>query len=168
MRTEYAKQSSIFAVASNKYLSIDAHLAIAKQYHDGFVDLYNRGIFGAEHRLSWVEALNAASERIPLADLSYSIDVQQEYMHDIPVHLGDFKLYSSAMQINLKILHEGDLLNLINDLNKNAAGIFTINECSMEFLSDVLVKRHDAENIAAYCELQWLNVHNSDGTVITL
>lgn len=168
MRAEYTKQSNMFVAVSNKYLSIDSNLAIARQYYTPFLDLYNRGVFGKEHRLNWIEVLHESSERIQLPSLTYSIDAQKEYGQEIPVNFGNFKLYSSTMKINLKMLHEGDLLNFIDDLNAHAEGMFTISECSMSRLSDVLVKQHDATNITAYCELQWLNIHKSDGTVITL
>lgn len=168
MRAEYKKQAAVFVVASNKYLSIDNNLTISREYYKSFLDLYKQGIFGEEHRLNWVEVLDLLSKKIQLPNLTYSIDAQQEYVQELPVNFGNFKLYSSTMKLNLKMLHEGDLLKLLEGLNENAEGLFIINACDISFLGDVLVKRSDGENITAYCELQWLNIHNSDGTEVTL
>jgi len=72
------------------------------------------------------------------------------------------------MKLNISMLHEGDLLRLIKDLNEHAEGMFTITECTFKRSGKTLVERRDATNIRADCELQWLNIRMADGSEIKL
>ncbi len=168
MQSRYARDKARFSSISQKYLAVDEDERIIRQYYPEFITLYKQGIAGREHRLNWIEALRASSERLKLAGLTYSISPQQKYSPGFNVNLGKFALYSSTMTLNTGMLHEGDLPRLIKDLNKHVKGIFTITECRFDRPGDILDENHDAINIKANCELEWLNIKMSDGTEIKL
>ena len=168
MESQHKRNKVRFTSISQKYLAVDDDERIIRKYYPEFIDLYKKGIIGREHRLNWIETLRASSERVKLAGLTYSVSPQQKYAPGFSVNMGKFSLYSSTMKLNLSMLHEGDLLQLITDLNKYAEGMFTITECTFKRPGKILNESRDAINIKADCELQWSNIKMSDGTEIKL
>jgi hypothetical protein len=168
MLKEYTINKSRFNSISQKYLTVDEDEKIIRQYYPEFIALYKQGFVGREHRLNWIETLRASSERVKLPGLTYSIYPQEAYSPGFSVNLGRFALYSSVMRLSVDMLHEGDLIRLIKDMNEHVEGIFTITECSFTRANRELIERRDATNITADCELQWLNIRLADGTEIKL
>lgn len=166
MLRAYQQQKQKFAAISRQYLAIDDKEAMINEYYPEFLALYENGVLGQEHRLNWIETLRVSNERIKLPGLTYSIAAQQKYSPDFNIDLGDFVLYSSTMDLHVNMLHEGDLLRLIDALNKDARGIFTINKCDITQLNDPIIKQRDAVNVKADCELQWLSIGRADGSEI--
>jgi hypothetical protein len=168
MLKEYTMNKSRFNSISQKYLTVDEDEEIIRQYYPEFIALYKQGFVGREHRLNWIETLRASSERVKLPGLTYSIYPQQEYSPGFSINLGRFALYSSVMRLSVNMLHEGDLIRLVKDLNEHVEGIFKITECNFKRAHRELIERRDATNITADCELQWLNIRLADGTEIKL
>ncbi len=168
MFSKYNINKLKFLSISQKYLAVDEDEKIIKQYYPEFVELYKKGLVGREHRLNWIETLQASSERVKLPGLTYDISPQERYLPIFDVNLGKFSLFSSAMNLSIDMLHEGDLSRFINDMNKHVEGMFTIKECSFAWASETLIINHDATNIRAECELQWLNIRMADGSEIKL
>ncbi len=168
MFTEYKKNKAIFFSISQRYLSIDEDEKIIRQYYPEFIALYKKGIIGREHRLNWIETLRVSSERVKLPGLTYDISPQEEYPPKFSTNLGKFALYSSAMKLDISMLHEGDLPRLIKYMNEQAEGMFTITKCNITRPNKKLNESRDAKNIRANCELQWLNIRMADGTEIKL
>jgi Ni,Fe-hydrogenase maturation factor len=168
MLHEYKRNKARFTSISQKYLAVDEDERIIRQYYPEFIALYKKGIVGREHRLNWIEILRASSERIKLPGLTYGVSPQEKYDPGFNINLGKFALYSSTMKLNISMLHEGDLSNLIKDLNEHAEGMFTITECTFKRSGKTLIQRRDATNIRADCELQWLNIRMADGSEIKL
>ena len=168
MLSEYKRNKIRFTSVSQKYLAVDEDEQIIRKYYPDFIDLYKKGVVGREHRLNWIETLRESSERIKLPGLRYAISPQEKYSPGFNVNLGKFLLYSSTMNLNINMLHEGDLSRLIKDMNEHAEGMFTITECRFIRLSKTLIESRGATNIRADCELQWLNIRMSDGTEIKL
>jgi len=168
MFSEYKKNKAMFTAISQQYLAVDQNENIIRQYYPEFIALYKKGFIGREHRLNWIETLRAASERIKLPGLTYDISPQEEYSPEFSTNMGRFALYSSTMKLNISMLHEGDLLHLIKDMNEHVEGIFTITKCRFIRTSKKLIEKRDAKNIMADCELQWINIRMADGSEIKL
>lgn len=168
MFSELKKNKSMFIAISQKYLVIDENKKIFKQYYPEFIKLYQQGILGKEHRLHWTETLRASSDHIKLPGLTYSISPQAIYTRRSDINLGNFTLYSSKMTLSINMLHEGDLLRLVEYMNKHARGMFTITACDFTRPSKTLTDNIDATNIKAECALQWFNIRMADGSEIKL
>jgi len=168
MLSEHKKNKAQFTSISQKYLAVDEDEKIIRQYYPEFIALYKKGIIGREHRLNWIETLRASSERIKLPGLTYGISPQEKYTPGVSINLGRFALYSSTMKLNISMLHEGDLLSLIKDMNENAEGMFTLTKCIFIRPGQILIEHRDAKNITADCELQWLNIRMADGAEVKL
>ena len=159
---ELKRNKAIFTSISRKYLDVDQEEKLVQDFYPQFVKLYNKGIIGREQRLNWIEALRQSGEQIKLPALRYSINSQQEYTPGFDINYQGYKLYRSTMELNLGLLHEGDLFKLLNYINKNANGTYTISECSFELDGIEIKYDKNHTNISAKCMLHWITIDLDD------
>ena len=62
----------------------------------------------------------------------------------------------------------GDLKKLFDDLDRNAQGVYNISNCRLTRTGSSGFELAIKPNIAAECELHWLNIKRSDGSDITV
>ena len=168
MELKYNVNKKRFQTVSNQYLAVDQEEKLVRQYYPEFINLYNKGIIGQERRLNWIEILHNSSEHSKFISLRYEIDPQAQYTPDYTLNYGIYKLFNSSMKLNMDLLHMGDLRKLINDLDRNAQGIFNITNCKLKRTGGGHFELEIKPNIAAECELHWLNIKRSDGSDIIL
>lgn len=168
LEKEYKNNKSIFQSISRRYLDVDQEEKVLREYYPIFVKLYNRGIIGREQRLNWIETLRQAGEKVKLPSLTYSIDSQEEYIPGFNINYSGYTLYRSAMELQLGLLHEGDLFKLIDYINRNADGIYTLTECSFRMSSDAIKFEENRANISASCLLYWITINLAGGQEIEI
>lgn len=167
MQAEYQQHQNRFLAISNRYLATDEEEWLIREYYPEFIEFYHRGVFGRERRLDWIETLKAAGEVIDIPSLRYEISSQTEYQQTLPVSMGRFKLYSSTMRISMDMLHEGDLLRLLEALNRMQSGLYTVSDCTFTQRGPIAVDSVSRGNITSTCNLHWFNVKRSDGSDIS-
>lgn len=168
MIAQYEKSNRNFQAISRKYLAIDEEERLIKEYYPRFIRLYNSGILGPERRLNWIETLRESGEKIQLPELRYVINSQTEYEPDFTINTGGFQIFSSTMNLDVDLLHEGDLVHLLGDLDKHALGLYKLSRCKLKRLTEEVKEDPEKPNIKATCDLIWFNIKNTDGTVIDL
>lgn len=156
-----------FREVSQRYLSVDQEEKTFLEQQPKFMALQRRGIVGQENRLSWLETLRHASKAIKLPEVNYQLAAQTPYTPPYALNAGAFQIFSSAMKLELGLLHEGDFLDLLDQLDKNAAGLYSVSKCSFTRSEAVIKPLPDHKNISASCELQWYTV-NLPGTGIVM
>lgn len=163
MNRDYLRNNAMFRAISNKYFAVDEEEKLIKKFYPLFIDLYNKGVIGRELRLDWIEALRNAGEEFDIAGLSYEIKSQEVYKPAYKVNLGRFKLYRSVMNLNMKLLHEGDLFRLLQALDKNAKGAYNVSACTMNLATTKISEDPDSTNVTVRCELTWHTIKLADG-----
>lgn len=104
-------------------------------YTQEYNTLLQRDIIGDDRRLDWMEALDKMrkqSKASGLMDFNYSIAPQQLYAPFPPVDSGNFDLHSSGMSMQFNLLHEGQLLTVLDALRTNSKGWFMLDRCELE------------------------------------
>ncbi|BAN34415.1 hypothetical protein SCD_n00568 [Sulfuricella denitrificans skB26] len=160
-RTILAKQQDDMAQtqgqrndANNKRRQAENDKQEIQDYQPKFVSLRERGFVGEERRLDWIEHIQHIRESRKLLPITYEISAQQVFQVGQEVPIGDLELRGSKMTFQMKLLHEGDLLNFLDDLKHK--GFYTAQEC--------LVKRAGLEPESAYlpliaeCSIYWLTL----------
>ena len=165
---EFNNNKRIFQSVSRRYLDVDKEETLLREFYPKFIKLYEKGVIGREKRLNWIETLRDAGEKIELPTLNYAIKSQEEFRPGYTINYGGYKLYRSNMELKLGLLHEGDLLKLIDYLNKNVAGLYTISECNFRLNSQEIKLDKNASNISATCLLQWVTIDLPGGKGIEL
>ena len=123
-------------------------------YQPKFVALRERGFIGVESRLDLMEHIQLIRESRKLLPISYEVSAQQVFQVGPEISLGDLELRGSKIKLQMDLLHEGDLLNFLDDLKRK--GFYTVQECK--------VKRAGAETenthlpLAAECVIYWLTL----------
>ena len=166
MKKEYNKHNAMFMNISQRYLAIDEEEKKIRTFLPEFVDLYHKGVVGQEQRLNWIETLKEAQNTVRLPSLSYNINSQRVNTPVFPVDLGRFKLYTSEMTLQLSLLHEGDLLNLLEHMDKRANGTFSMDTCTFTKAGSIVMDNPKAPNITVNCNLDWYTIKMADGTEI--
>lgn len=117
------------------------------------------GFIGSEQRVNWIDSLRVASEATRLPGVQYQIGAQTPYrLPELPQAM----LAQSPMTIDLRLAHEGDLMRFLRALAGQRAGVFLLNECTLERLSAEPAARGQP-NLRADCELSWVSAPRPTG-----
>tara|TARA_R110000782_G_scaffold166718_9_gene258642 strand:- start:598 stop:1218 length:621 start_codon:yes stop_codon:yes gene_type:complete len=165
---ELKQNKSIFQSISQRYLDVDQEEKLLHEYVPQFVALYDKGVIGPEKRLNWIEALRQSGEDIKLPGLRYSLDSQEVYTPEYEINYNGFALYSSTMELNLGLLHEGDLFELLKYIDRHAAGSYTISECTFRMNGNEIKMNKEQANISADCLLHWITIDLASGARIEI
>ena len=123
-----------------------------------FNQLAERGVIGEEKRLDWIEQLKAIREKRKLFDLQYEIAPQRPL--DTTSGTG-FAYYASAMKLQLKLLHEEDLLRTLNDLRQQASALTQIKSCNVWRLPRESGERGPQAQLQADCQIDWITLREA-------
>jgi len=167
MLLEYNRNKSMFQSTSQRYLAVDQEENMIREYYPQYVSMLENGIIGREQRLNWIEVLRSYGEDSRLPMLNYKISSQDEYTFEYPLQLGNFKLYNTSMKLELKLLHEGDLISLFKTIEDNALGLSRINKCEIQRSQREIKLDGESPNLTASCEINWFTIKKFDGTELT-
>jgi len=70
------------------------------------------------------------------------------------------------MQLRLDLLHEGDIFQVLEDLDNKALGIYSVSECNLLRRRVGDLEDIKTANILAECTLDWFTIKRSDGSEI--
>lgn len=90
-----------------------------------------RGIVGEEKRLDWIDTVAAIKNERRLFDIRYSIEPQQELDYPGFSRERGVKFMVSRAKTTMKLLHEEDLLNFIDDLAKRSKSYLSVRSCDV-------------------------------------
>ena len=111
--------------------------------------LEQRGMIGPEKRLDWIELIDGIREQRRLFEINY--EISQQKPDGAPI--GDRQLNTSEMSFHLPLLHEGDLLVFLDDLQRRAPALIQVRQC--ELVRQGGARQPGEPNLDARCRLQW-------------
>jgi hypothetical protein len=125
-----------------------------------FQQMQNSGMAGEEKRLDWTEMLRNTQREMRLPGMTYEFGAQ------IPLDTVEgaaFAYFTSPMRLQLRLLHEQDLLNFLNRIQKEASALVLVRSCKLSPLARSNDARDGLAQLGAECELQWVTVRRSTG-----
>jgi hypothetical protein len=126
-----------------------------------YQQLNDRGIVGQEHRLDWVERIRAIKQERNLIDLQYELAPQAPLDPAVVPNTGaGVELMSSPMKLQMQLLHEGDLLGFIGDLNRNVQAFIRVKQCDITRIPITPRERGAPPQLRADCELDWITLRD--------
>ena len=161
MSGNFTKEERAYNKAQSSYRLAEKNRTLYKQYLSDYREYIDKGLIGEEKRLSWVEELESINKRMALPKLSYAINPRQEAdLSFIKFRNKKIQMNVSEMQIQAGLLHEGDFLTLLNTLENNAAGFFSLKACTIESRFSRKIKQYSPRNayVNIDCVLDWLTV----------
>lgn len=160
-------QQNLLNTARQHYQSAGVEKDTIITYLPQYQALIDKGFVGEERRIEWVDALRAQHKKYKLFGVNYSINQQEKYQPGFASNIGGFVLNRSIMKLDLDMLHEGDILQLIESLAANNTAPFMLRDCELTRLnpnSEQMSKQLVA-NLHAQCELDWLTLHEPASVV---
>ncbi len=109
---------------------------------------------GNEQRLDWIEGLEQLRQKQIVLDFKYTIAPQQGYTPNPPLDAGNFTLNVSPMTLQIDLLHEQQLLNLLDAIHTNMPGWFLLEQCSIEGANNA----EPGATLKAQCAGGWLTM----------
>ena len=103
---------------------VKASLALYQQ-------LKQLNVLGGERRLEWADAIARIRTQRELLDLRYRVE-RQRLLSAIPGNPGNVEFYASAMQVDLALLHEEDLLRFLADLRASGNAYYSVKRCALQ------------------------------------
>jgi hypothetical protein len=153
-------QQNLLNQARQKFQSSGLEKETIIQYLPIYNQLLATGFVGEERRIEWIEALRQIHAQHKLFSIDYSIGLQESYNPSYLPNLGNFKLKRSVMNLKLDMLHEGDLLALLDGLHEQTTP-FIVRECEIKRpVGAVVNAKNMASNMQANCEIDWLTLRD--------
>ncbi|MBL8429841.1 MAG: hypothetical protein JNJ95_08135 [Dechloromonas sp.] len=123
--------------------------------------LQDAGIVGDEKRLDWMEMLRDTQRELRLPGMSYefgaqtSVDKGNDTQHT---------WFSSPMRLQLRLLHEEDLLNYLARIQNKARAMVIVSSCRLAPTPSQAEGREVMSQLGAECEMQWLTARQTNST----
>lgn len=122
--------------------------------------LQKEGISGEERRLDWTETLRDAQRELGIQGMSYEFGVQSPL--DTPENSAQ-AWFSSPMRLQLRLLHEEDLLRFLTRIQKSAKALVIVRSCKLAPISRPADGR-ESVLFSAECDMQWLTTRQPGAT----
>ena len=158
--TALLTQQNMLNQARQKFQSSGLEKDTIIQYLPAYNDLLATGFVGEERRIEWIEALRNIHAKHKLFSIDYSIGLQEAYKPSFLANLGNFRLNRSVMSLKLDMLHEGDMLAIIDGLREQTTP-FIVRDCKIQRpIGAVVNSKNVAANMQAECEIDWLTLRD--------
>lgn len=128
---------------------------LIERYLPEYRKLEKVGFVGDENRLDWIDLLRQLAVRHRVLGLAYDVQPRNAIVPPSTLNVGEFQLQGSEMQLRLSVLHEGNMLGLLQDLSTQNAGIFSLHSCSIERTQRDIAISSQTANLTAICTLVW-------------
>ena len=150
-------QQNQLAQARSRFQTSGAEKETIVKYMPLYLDLVQHGFIGEERRIEWIDDLRTINQRYKLFGITYSIGAQEIYKPPFSLVSGAFVLHRSPMKIDTPLLHEGDLLTIVNALAREGVTPFILRDCVLSRTGSGARSKF-VPNLNASCEMDWLTV----------
>ena len=125
------------------------------------IEVYERlkelRIIGEERRLEWIEAIARIRAQRELLDLRYQVE-RQKVLKTLPGSPAGLELRSSGMNVELALLHEGDLLGFLEDLRASGNAFYSVRSCTITRTGPAIPPASIAPRLRAVCQIDLLTL----------
>jgi hypothetical protein len=96
-----------------------------------YEQMRQRGIVGEQSRLDWIESITRIKNDRKLFEIRYNFEAQKplDYPGLAPTGAADFVV--SRLKLDMLLLHEGDLLNFLADLQAGIKAYVSVRNCTV-------------------------------------
>ena len=124
---------------------------------DVYRQLQGLKVLGEERRLEWADSIARIRKERELLDLRYRVE-RQKLLASVPGKPGNVDFYSSAMQVELALLHEDDLLRFLADLRASGSAYYSVKRCSVDRTGQAATGTSINPRLRASCEIELITI----------
>lgn len=140
-------------------LRIDHHGSHPARYQNhaaAFATMRNRGWVGGERRGDWMRQLDEIHARWQILTPAYRFSPARP-LGDSPGE--GYRYHGSNMRWQMQLAHEGRLLSVLDDLQKNAGAIIHVRSCMLVRRSLSAIDRAPLAHLDVDCQIDWITLH---------
>jgi hypothetical protein len=126
--------------------------------------LIERGIVGPERRLDWIDAITAIKNERRLFEIRYAIEPQRVLDYPGTASKGSARFMVSRMKLEMQLLHEGDLLNFLADLNAAGKAYVSVRGCDIQRAEPGAPGRTISPRLRASCSIDLVTLSQETAT----
>lgn len=155
-RREQNDAERAYREAHRRYVDARRDEAFSRETIERFRALQSLGVVGDEARLDWVERLKAARESAQLQRLDFELRPRRR----LAASPGDsFALTASTMRIHSNLMHEGRLLDFLDQLAAEPSALMHVRSCEIDRLDRSVA----APGLEFDCEIDWITIAATAG-----
>lgn len=155
IKDEHTQNTRQYSSLKTKYQDAIQRKEILKTLTPRFKQLVRSGVIGDENRLQWIETIQANTNKIMLPEIAYKVLRQTKtYIADPEIDRSQISLFRSLMNLNFRLLHEGELFYTLNNLDVQAKGLYHIDQCDIKQNTAATLSVEDP-SISGSCRLSW-------------
>ena len=128
-----------------------------------FVELLDKGVWADIDKLSWIDQLKEQAERLELPSLKYNLDARASYEPVNTALVNGLTVYATPIFLDIGVIHEGDMIKLVNRLMHAGLGFFSFEQCRIERNKANADFDFDKANIRAACTVLWFEIEEQQG-----
>lgn len=152
------QQQNLLREARTRYQKSGDEKELIVSYLGDYQRLQQHGLIGSEQRINWLDGLRLANQQAELFGVEYQIGAQQPYAQAQEFNPGNVAIRQSLMKLTFSMLHEGDLMRFFNILGNRGIGLFQLNQCNLERVTNNVTSIRFQPNLRAECELSWFTL----------
>ena len=155
----YDKAVETLSTTHTLYINMVNDIDLLEQYRNLYSGYKSSGLIGEERRLSWIESLENTNEVLKLPTLTYSLLPQEEFTRPGLKVKSGVKISGSPMVLTMDLLHEEDLLAVLEGLRLSIKNLFTVESCSLSRSSKIGVPLDTKNtNLRSKCTIRWVTI----------
>lgn len=146
------------------YNALVVRKRLVDRYHRRYERFRQQGFVATESRLDWIETLRESARDLRLPNLTYSIEPQSPVIPPVASTSNDIaaQIFLSKLELDVGLVHEGDLIRVFDRLQKRAPGLLRIQGCSLSRRSGEDELQSTDANITASCAIDMFSVVTAD------
>jgi len=117
-------------------------------------------ILGDEKRLDWTEQLSKTQRELRIPGMKYEFSPQTALQ---PTGTAGYAWFNSPLRLQLRLVHEGDLLNFLDRLQREAKALVIVRSCKLALPPTTSGDHETTASLNADCELDWLTAQRLTG-----
>jgi hypothetical protein len=142
------------------YTNIVNDIDLLEQYRKLYSGYKSSGLIGDERRLSWIESLENTNGVLKLPRLTYNLLPREKFVRPGLKIKSGIVVNSSPMQLSMGLLHEEDLLAVLEGLRLSIKNLFTVESCSLSRIGSVASSlKTKGINLTSQCTIRWVTIN---------
>ena len=143
----------------NKYARAIESKKTVEEFKKRYEKLKALEVTETENRLNWIDLIENTSRNKGIPYVKYKISKQEPSSDKtLAAKYSGIDVYKSKMQLEMHLLHEGDVYTMLKVLDEKASGIFDIDSCSItrkKIDNPSVLDSGTNRNFSAVCVLNW-------------
>lgn len=131
--------------------------SIYQKMHKNYTQLYGFS-YAKPDKLRWLEQLKKQAEELKLPSMTYNIKARHlddQYSRQLS---SDLAFYTTEIEFQAGLVHETQLLQLIDLLRQSDLGVFSVEHCALSINGQGIQFAAHKANLASLCMIEWYEI----------